>query len=127
MARSLGDLRGIDAAVWPALLALSFGAGCSNASDSATAGPGSGAGGPGGAGAGAAGPASGSASNAQSSAATVGPATGTTGAGGMFVCDPPAEAGSIWERTAEMYAEINPVPMCKYRGKVMLIFNDAAL
>jgi len=126
MARSLGELRGIDA-VWPALLALNFGAGCSNASDSAT-GPGSAAAGQGGAGAaGATGPASGS-GNPSSSTVGVGPTSTGAGTGGSaFVCDPPAEPGSIWEKTAEAYAEIDPVPMCKYRGEVMLIFNDAAL
>ena len=51
----------------------------------------------------------------------------SAGTGGSFVCDPPAEPGSIWEKTAEAYAEVDPVSMCKYRGKVLLIFNSAAL
>ena len=53
----------------------------------------------------------------------------TSGAGGSmpFVCNPPAAPGSIFEATAEAYGALNPVPMCKYRGDVMLIVNVAAL
>jgi hypothetical protein len=127
MARSIGELRGVDA-VWPALLALHFGVGCSESGDD---GPGSGASGAaasGQGGAGAAGPASGS-GNPMTATATVGPSTGVGGwgGGGVIPCDPPADPGSIWEKTAEVYAEIDPVSMCKYRGDVLLIFNGAAL
>lgn len=56
----------------------------------------------------------------------------TTGAGGappMFVCDPPAEAGSLWEIEDISYDldAIDPVSMCKYRGDVLLIVNTAAV
>lgn len=56
----------------------------------------------------------------------------TTGAGGappMFVCDPPAEPGSLWEIEDISYDldAIDPVSMCKYRGDVLLIVNTAAV
>jgi glutathione peroxidase-family protein len=46
-----------------------------------------------------------------------------------FVCDPPAEPGSIYEHSAESLdvEQIDPVSMCKYRGDVMLIVNTAAV
>lgn len=58
----------------------------------------------------------------------------TIGAGGFgggpvaFVCDPPAEPGSLYENSAKSYDinDIDPVSMCKYRGKVLLIVNTAA-
>lgn len=58
----------------------------------------------------------------------------TGGAGGVggssmgFVCDPPAEPGSLYEHAAESYDinDFEPVSMCKYRGKVMLVVNTAA-
>ena len=122
------ELRGLDLA-WPALLALHFGAGCSG-SDADGAGGNAGATGAGGQGA-AAGSAA-SVSNAVSASATVvgvGVATGAggSGGGGPFVCDPPAAPGSIFEKTADQFDVVDPVPMCKYRGDVMLIFNGAAL
>jgi glutathione peroxidase-family protein len=42
-------------------------------------------------------------------------------------CNPPAAPGSIFEATAESYGVLQPVPMCKYRGDVLLIVNTAAL
>lgn len=55
---------------------------------------------------------------------------GMAGAGGSmgFVCDPPAEPGSLYEHAAESYDinDFEPVSMCKYRGKVLLIVNTAA-
>ena len=46
-----------------------------------------------------------------------------------FVCDPPAEPGSLYENAAMSYDinDIDPVSMCKYRGKVTLIVNTAAI
>lgn len=46
--------------------------------------------------------------------------------GGSFVCDPPAEPGSIFELQADFKYEENPVSMCRYRGEVILIVNVAA-
>lgn len=45
------------------------------------------------------------------------------------MCDPTAEAGSIFELNAESLdvEQIDPVSMCKYRGDVMLIVNTAAV
>ncbi|MDC3953009.1 hypothetical protein [Polyangium jinanense] len=61
-----------------------------------------------------------------SSAASV----GSGGAGGTmsFVCDPPAEPGSLYEHSVESYDvnDLEPVPLCKYRGEVLLIVNTAA-
>lgn len=66
-----------------------------------------------------------------------GPATTTTqgqqsstGVGGSsFVCDPPAEPGSLYELFAESndYTVLEPVSMCEYRDQVLLIVNTAAL
>jgi len=58
-------------------------------------------------------------------------AVGVGGFGGgppAFVCDPPAEPGSLYENSAVSYDinDIDPVSMCKYRGKVLLIVNTAA-
>ncbi len=46
--------------------------------------------------------------------------------GGSFVCDPPAEEGSLFELQADFKYEDNPVSMCRYRGEVILIVNVAA-
>ena len=59
-------------------------------------------------------------------------AQGVGGFGGSpmaFVCDPPAEPGSLYEHSAKSYDinDIDPVSMCKYRGKVLLIVNTAAI
>ncbi len=53
----------------------------------------------------------------------------STGVGGSsFVCDPPAEPGSLYELFAESYdiEKLEPVSMCEYRGDVLLIVNTAA-
>jgi hypothetical protein len=59
-------------------------------------------------------------------------AVGAGGFGGSpmsFVCDPPAEPGSLYENSAKSYDlnDIDPVSMCKYRGKVLLMVNTAAI
>jgi hypothetical protein len=74
--------------------------------------------------------------NTSSSVASSGMASSSVaqGAGGFggapmaFVCDPPAEAGSLYENSAKSYDinDVDPVSMCKYRGKVLLIVNTAA-
>jgi hypothetical protein len=69
-------------------------------------------------------------SSAASSTTGVGPGTGAGGGGGAmpFVCDPPADPGSIYAESAEsLNIEIGSVPMCKYRDRVMLIVNTAAV
>lgn len=79
-----------------------------------------------------------SSSNTSSSVASSGMASSSSvavGAGGFggspmaFVCDPPAEAGSLYENSAKSYDinDVDPVSMCKYRGKVLLIVNTAAI
>jgi hypothetical protein len=52
---------------------------------------------------------------------------GAGGGDGTFVCDPPAAPGSIYERTGDAFGFTDPLPMCKYRGQVMLIVNTAAI
>lgn len=115
---------------WTAVLALSVNSGCSGDSQQAQGGAG------GGGGAGGAGQSSSAAngsSSVASSSATTGPGSGAGGGGGEapmpFVCDPPAEPGSIYEQSAESLniEEVDPVSMCKYRGNVMLLINTAAV
>jgi len=67
------------------------------------------------------------ASSSSSSGVTIG-AGGFGGGPPAFVCDPPAEPGSLYENSAKSYDinDIDPVSMCKYRGKVLLIVNTAA-
>ncbi len=72
-----------------------------------------------------------SSSEASSSVASSSVAVGAGGFGGgpmAFVCDPPAAPGSLYENSAVSYDinDIDPVSMCKYRGKVLLIVNTAA-
>jgi hypothetical protein len=53
----------------------------------------------------------------------------STGVGGSsYVCDPPAEPGSLYELTAVSYdiAVMEPVSMCEFRDQVLLIVNTAA-
>jgi hypothetical protein len=76
----------------------------------------------------------------QAQSATSGPVTiasgpsstapSTSGVGGSsYVCDPPADPGSLYELYAESLDpnKIEPVNMCEYRGDVLLIVNTAAL
>lgn len=55
--------------------------------------------------------------------------TGSSATGAMFDCNPAAPPDSFYARTAESYDIniIDPVPMCKYRGDVVLVVNTAAL
>lgn len=46
--------------------------------------------------------------------------------GSTFICDPPAEEGSLFELEAEFKYDDGLVSMCKYRGDVILIVNVAA-
>lgn len=69
------------------------------------------------------------ASSSVASSSSVAVGAGGFGGGSMsFVCDPPAEAGSLYENSAVSYDinDIDPVSMCKYRGKVLLVVNTAA-
>lgn len=53
----------------------------------------------------------------------------TTGVGGTsYVCDPPAEPGSLYELAAISYdiSVMEPVSMCEFRDQVLLIVNTAA-
>ena len=44
-----------------------------------------------------------------------------------FDCDPPAEAGSIYELFDEPLYTVQPLSMCEYRNDVVLIVNTAAI
>jgi hypothetical protein len=70
------------------------------------------------------------ASNSVASSSSVAVGAGGFGGGSMaFVCDPPAEPGSLYENAAKSYDinDIDAVSMCKYRGTVLLIVNTAAV
>ncbi|MDI1479462.1 hypothetical protein [Polyangium sp. y55x31] len=68
--------------------------------------------------------------SSSSSVGAVASSSASVGSGGAmsFVCDPPAEPGSLYEHSAESYDvnDIEPVSLCKYRGEVLLIVNTAA-
>lgn len=68
-------------------------------------------------------------SGAVATSAGAGGAGGGNSGGAPFVCDPPAEPGSLYAATAVSYDldAIDPVSMCQYRGEVLLIANTAAL
>ncbi|MBK6519280.1 MAG: hypothetical protein IPM79_22350 [Polyangiaceae bacterium] len=53
---------------------------------------------------------------------------GQGGAPAPFVCDPPAEPGSLYELSAESldFSAPEPISMCSFRGDVLLIVNTAA-
>lgn len=119
---------------WSALLAMSLGVGCSEPPK--TANSSSGGGGAGGAPTGSSSSSSSGEQSSSSIASTSGPTAGATtggsgGAGGSvaFVCDPPAEAGSIYETSGVSLniEQVDPISMCKYRGDVMLVVNTAAI
>jgi hypothetical protein len=119
--------RMIEGAAYTAVLALSMGVACSE--EAAQPPGGTTAAGVGGGG-GATGVTSGSSvstSTGMGPVTSVGPGAGVGGS--SFVCDPPAEPGSIYELFAESLDidQIEPVAMCKYRGDVMLIVNTAAV
>lgn len=57
---------------------------------------------------------------------------GSGGFGGSpppYVCDPPAEPGSLYENEAISYdiTQPDPISMCQFRGDVLLVFNAAAI
>ncbi len=68
------------------------------------------------------------ATSAPASQAVVTTAATTTSGMSNFDCDPPAEAGSIFELTDVGVFPPNDVfSMCQFRGDVMLVFNAAAI
>jgi hypothetical protein len=76
--------------------------------------------------------ASSSSSSSSNVASSSSVAVGVGGFGGApmeFKCDPPAEPGSFYETSAKSYDinDIDAVSMCKYRGKVLLVVNTAAI
>lgn len=82
-------------------------------------------------GSGASGPSGSGASGPSGSGVTQGqgPVAVSASSGGgsvPFDCDPPAEPGSIYERTAVDYATLQTHSMCEYRGQVALIVNIAS-
>ena len=53
--------------------------------------------------------------------------TTTTTSTAPFDCDPPAEAGSLYELAdIPLFPPKDAASMCQYRGEVLLIFNAAA-
>ncbi len=122
-----------DSERWGAALAFTLGAfACSSGSGEATSGAGGtgGTGGPGTGGNGGTTTVASSSSSPGVGAVASSSGVGSGGAGGSmsFVCDPPAEPGSLYEMEAESYDldDIEPVSLCKYRGEVLLIVNTAA-
>lgn len=116
--------RRMDPSTLSALLAFSVGAGCGGGEE--PAGNPTGAGGDGGvASAGGNGGTGNGAGGANGGSGNTG--TGNTGNTSSYVCDPPAEPGSIYEATAISLDidKIDAVSMCQYRGDVMLVVNTA--
>ena len=119
---------------WSVALAVTLGAfACSSGGGSVGAGGDGGTAGAGGTpGAGGNGGTTTVASSSSSSVGAVASSSGvgSGGSGGTmsFVCDPPAEPGSLYEFSVESYDvnDLEPVPLCKYRGEVLLIVNTAA-
>lgn len=84
-------------------------------------------------GTGGAGGAPGSTSSSANGATTSKSSTGATtsakassSSGTPFLCDPPAEPGSLYEKGALLQFEVEPTSMCQYRGQVLLIVDTAA-
>ncbi|MFO0613857.1 MAG: hypothetical protein U0414_14795 [Polyangiaceae bacterium] len=51
----------------------------------------------------------------------------SSSSGMAFVCDPPAEPGSLYENSATGLFDVDPTSMCAFRGDVLLIVNTAAV
>ncbi len=110
-----------------AALALTTGAGACGNDKGTGGGTTSGSGGKGGAGATSSSSSSGAVVSSSSGAvAASSSGFGGAGGGGPFVCDPPAAPGSLYELSATGYGDVDPIPICKYRGDVVLIVNTAA-
>ena len=54
-------------------------------------------------------------------------AAATTSGGMQFVCDPPAEPGSLYELSDNLHYGGQTVSMCELRGEVVLAVNVAAI
>lgn len=68
------------------------------------------------------------ATTAPASQAVVTNATSTTSGMNTFDCNPPAEAGSVFELVDnEVFPPFEERSMCEFRGDVLLIFNAAAI
>jgi hypothetical protein len=120
---------------WSAAFGITLFAIACSSSNGESGGQGGAAQGAGGNGTGGAAGQSASSSSSSSASSTSGvSASASVGAGGFgggpmqFVCDPPAAPGSLYEISAPSYdlADLDPVSMCKYRGKVALVVNTAA-
>jgi hypothetical protein len=66
-------------------------------------------------------------SSTKASATVTSNAASSSSTGMAFVCDPPAEPGSLYENAATGLFDIDPTSMCAYRGDVLLIVNTAAV
>lgn len=107
-----------------ALLALTSAAACGDGETSGTGGTAQGGAGP-------SGPVTSTVGNGPGATTTTAQsAQSSSGVGGSsYVCDPPAEPGSLYELFAESF-DFNvqePVSMCEFRDQVLLIVNTAAL
>ena len=69
---------------------------------------------------------SGGSSNAAVTATSAATSTSTTTGGSAVNCDPAAEAGSFYA-TVDTALGGTSIPMCNYRGEVVLAVNTAAL
>ena len=110
---------------WAAMLALTSAAACGESDPAGSGGTAQGGAGP-------SGPVTTTTGSGPVTATgtTTAQATSSTGVGGSsFVCDPPAEPGSLYELFAESFDfnVLEPVSMCEYRDQVLLIVNTAAL
>jgi hypothetical protein len=67
--------------------------------------------------------------SSQASSSSMVASSSTTGMGGNsgMDCDPPAAAGSLYEKSAKIFPLGPDKSMCSYRGEVVLIVNTAAL
>jgi hypothetical protein len=77
-------------------------------------------------GSGSGGSGSGGSSNAAVTATSAATSTSTTTGGNAGNCDPAAEAGSFYA-TVDTALGGTSIPMCNYRGEVVLAVNTAAL
>ena len=68
-------------------------------------------------------------SSSQANSSSMVASSSTTGMGGNsgMDCDPPAAAGSLYEKSAKIFPLGPDKSMCSYRGEVVLIVNTAAL
>ncbi|NUO50924.1 MAG: hypothetical protein HOV80_18885 [Polyangiaceae bacterium] len=109
---------------WAAMLALTSATACGESDPAGSGGTAQGGAGP-------SGPVTSTVGNGPATTTTTAQsAQSSSGVGGSsYVCDPPAEPGSLYENFAESFDfnVLEPVSMCEFRDQVLLIVNTAAL